>query len=493
MSPEPSPTPSPRAPARARRIALLTALVACTVAIGAAARFGRGDEQTLATATPQPTQPTPVAVAPGAGPVDLSLRLDRSSVLLGGDGRLRAELLISGQPGQTAEGVAVPTDLVVVLDRSGSMQGPPMVFARAAVLELLDQLSPRDRFALVTYASDGEVTIPLGEATPQARVGWRARVARVTPAGGTHMALGLDLAHQLVAGARLAGRAPRVILISDGHANEGDYSLHGLRQRAARAVAGEYVLSSVGVGAGFDETVMGAIADAGTGNFYYLPDATRLAGVFADEFASARETIAAALEVAIVPADGVQVESASGYPLEREGRTLRFRPGDLAAGQQRHVWLDLRVPTGHEGEIPLGGLSLAFTDLSGERLRLALPALPTLACVRGEDDYFASFDKDVYKRGVRSQGMGVLQEKVAARMRDGEQDEAVSEVRSYMAGLKVEQLRALGYVDAEAFEPAETLHDTVAAPAAASPPVQNRLGKQLLESSRDLSRTGSKR
>ena len=70
---------------------------------------------------------------------------------------------------------------------------------------------------------------------------------------------------------------------------------------------------------------------------------------------------------------------------------------------------------------------------------------------------------------------------------------AVFEVDAYVTRLETEQLRAFGYVDAEAIAPAEALRDSVAAPAAASAPVQNLLGKQYLEEGRDLQRAGSKR
>jgi len=485
MSNEAPSTPRNRsARARTRRIALLGALVGLTVAVGVAARRP----------PPQPPVITPPqATAITAGPIQLSAQLDRSSVLRGGDGQLRAELVIAGQAQGDLPLATVPTDLVVVLDRSGSMQGEPLHFARAAVLELIGQLTPLDRFALVTYASDGEIAIPLTQATPSALRGWRDRIAGVFASGGTHMAQGLDLAHGLVTSSQRAGRAPRVILISDGHANQGDYSLAGLRGRAGRSLSGEYVLSSVGVGAGFDETVMAAVADAGTGNFYYLPDIASLSGVFAAEFASARETLASALEVAITPGSGVVVESAAGYPLERNGQTVSFRPGDLAVGQERRIWIGLRAPTGAEGEIALGELSLAYTSLDGERHQLALPSLPQLACVPGEADYFASFDREVYKRGIRSEGLGRLQEQVAAKLRAGDQAEAVSRVDGYLYDLAIEQQRALGYVDEEALAPAESLRATVAAPAAAAPPVQNQLGKQLLEAGRDQRRAGSKR
>jgi Ca-activated chloride channel family protein len=284
-----------------------------------------------------------------------------------------------------------------------------------------------------------------------------------------------------------------VILLSDGHANQGDYTPQALRTRAARAVSGEYVISSVGIGQGFDETVMSTVADAGTGNFYYLPDLRELAGVFADEFAAARERVARGLEVRIQPGDGVQLVDASGLPLEHASDGVRFRPGDLFAGQQRRIWLTLRAPTHALGDVALGDVSLRFSDDRGEARDLRLVGLPQLACVAGEDDYYASFDADVYKRGSASEGMGSLKQRVAELMKAGRQEEAVSQVDGYTSQLHLTQTRALGYVIAEAAAELQELRDQRAAPEAAAPAEQNRLGKALLEAGRDDRRVGSKR
>src|SRR6185503_19182228 len=82
---------------------------------------------------------------------------------------------------------------------------------------------------------------------------------------------------------------------------------------------------------------MSALADAGTGNFYYLPDVEKLAGIFADEFAAARETVARALAVRIAPAAGVVVATAGGYPLESDGGGVRFHPRDRSSPARRAV------------------------------------------------------------------------------------------------------------------------------------------------------------
>ncbi len=474
---------APRNAPRTRRLAMGALLLAATLALGAAARLARPPETRVRTGHA------------GDEIVALEAHLDRSSVLQNGDGLVRVELVLRGRDAAQRPGVGLaPTDLVVVLDRSGSMEGQPLETAKGAVRELVSQLAAGDRFALVSYASDASVDVRLEAVGAESRARWLARIDVLAAGGGTHMAGGLDAAHALVAAEQRAGRAPRVIVLSDGLANQGDYSLDGLRARAGRARGGEYVLSSVGIGGGFDETVMSALADAGAGNFYYLPDFERLAGVFRDEFAAARETIARGLAVRVAPAGGARLESASGYPLASAGDgALAFRPGDLFAGQERRVWLTFRAPTGSAGEVALGALSVEFTTLGGETRRVALAELPRVACVADDDAYYASFDAGAYNRANVTDALGALKQRVARKVAEGRQDEALAEVEAWRAKSSAEQERALGSVSADEMRELDALADAVASPAAARPEERNRLGKSLLESGRDAQRAGAKR
>lgn len=477
------PSTSHRDGGRRLRALAATALLVATAAGGLALRDP-------APAPPGPGGATPLAHAQ-AGAVDLSASLDRGAVLAGGDGRLRVELALRAAPGDAP--TRRPTDLVVVLDRSGSMQGEPLATAKAAVRDLLGRLGSGDRFALVSYASEARVDAPLAPVSPTARRAWERGLAAIPAMGGTNLAEGLDLAHRVALDARTPGRVTRVVVLSDGHANQGDASPEGLAARARRAVAGEYVLSTVGIGQGFDEALMGALADAGTGSFYYLPRADALAGVFSAEFASARETTARGLVVEIAPGAGVAVESASGLPLERQGSLVRFRPGDLFAGQDRRIWVTLSVPTDEVGERALGSVALRWREPDGAPRELALPALPRVACVAAEGDYYAAFDEDVYRRADSGDALGRLEEQVALEVRQGRLAEARARVQGFLDQLRDVQRRAFGSESAGDVAAIETLQGSLEAPEAAAPAVQQRLGKQLLEQGRDARRQGSKR
>jgi len=391
----------------------------------------------------------------------------------------------------------VPTDVVVVLDRSGSMGGKPLADAISSVQELVARLGNEDRFALVTYASDARLAIPMQAATPLHRTRWSAQVAGVRAGGGTNMAAGVDLATQTVGGLRRDGRTARVILLSDGHANQGDHSLEGLRARAARVAKDEYVLSTVGVGLDFDEALMTVLADAGTGNFYYVREGSDLGDVFAGEFDSARETVASAVAVEIELAPGVELKDAAGYPIEREGRVARFRPGSLFSGQSRHVWLTFTSPTTTPGEVPLGDFRVTYREpgvRSGDAHVVRFDRTPHVACVEAEAEYVASLDPETVVRAINQDGLATLKRQVARAVSSGRFDDARQEIKDYRKKNEV-MYRSLGIVqsDAESFGAAADLDLKVEEAAQApSPAVRKALSKTLDAEGQDLRRIGAK-
>jgi Ca-activated chloride channel family protein len=167
-------------------------------------------------------------------------------VLRGTEGIARLELTIRGDAAKTGAAARVPTDLVVMFDRSGSMSGDPIEFARAAVRELVAQLGPEDRFALVSYASEARVDVPLtaidgasGDAAglhlePQAMGGLTCRAGSTSPPGRRHR--GPERAPRLVRSRRAARRGRRLA--------------RGPDHQLAAPWPGEFVLSAVGVGGG---------------------------------------------------------------------------------------------------------------------------------------------------------------------------------------------------------------------------------------------------
>lgn len=407
-------------------------------------------------AAPAPAQP--VSAAPtSAGPVTVSARLDRSAVYTSGDGLINVELSITGAA-REGEAHRVPTDLVVVLDRSGSMAGDPIENARAATRTLIEGLSPEDRFALVIYDDQAELAVPLGLATPANQSLWLRTLSRVKDRGATNISDGIDLSLSVLR-ERSPGRAQRIVLISDGQPNAGDSSAEGLAARARAAAAHESPLTSVGVGLGFNETLMRDLADAGTGNYYYVQQTEGLAQIFAAEFEAASATVATGLEVLTHPGPGVQLVSAAGYPLDTLDADASFRIGSLQASQTRKLWLTYRVdPQVAGASASVGEISVRF-QADGQPLAAKVGEPLGVSVVHDQAVALASIDKDVWEAGVVTERYNRMRDEVADAVRRKDRAAADAALRQYRAQTAAENkavqsatvahnLETLGYLEA---------------------------------------------
>jgi Ca-activated chloride channel family protein len=334
-----------------------------------------------------------------SGEVRLSARLDRSAVLSGSDGQAHVEVTLEAGAADARAGSAHrPSDVLVVLDISGSMSGSKLAYAKQALHQLIGRIQPSDRFGLVTYESTARVVVPLQAASEENPRRWHHAVDALETAGGTNMSAGLDLALTQLAQAHREHTA-RVLLLSDGQANEGDATPDGLRSRTRRFVRAEHVLSTMGVGDDFNEDLMTALAQTGTGNFYYLSQVAQLGRFFDAELRAATETVADAVELRFEGDPSVRVVDVSGYELEHVGNGVRVRPGNLYAGQKRTLWVTLQVPTGTLGSLDVGRFVLAYKQQDRAR-ELTTGNLPKLACVADREQWKRGIDKQLWEQLV---------------------------------------------------------------------------------------------
>ncbi|MBW2430207.1 MAG: VWA domain-containing protein, partial [Deltaproteobacteria bacterium] len=270
------------------------------------------------------------------GIISVSGHLVQDKVLQGSDGTLGLKLTLQAE--ETAapnRGEPRNVDLVIVLDRSGSMKGRKINEARQAVLKLLSGLGAKDRFALVTYSDGVQIASSLLNVTRKNQQLLESAVSRVRVGGGTNLGAGLQAGINLLGSFDRNTNAAKVILISDGLANKGITDVQALSGIAAVAVEKEFAVSTVGVGDEFNEYLMTTIADQGTGSYYYLENPAAFAEVFQKEFHDTRASIVNNLKIELPLKDGISLADAAGYPINfRNGRAV-FHPGSLHSGQTR--------------------------------------------------------------------------------------------------------------------------------------------------------------
>ncbi len=440
-----------------------------------------------APSTPGPDpQPVPKSKSVTGELLSLSGRLTQEKVFAGGDGNVSLSLTLAAKAmSGTAETTAPPVDMVVVLDRSGSMEGQKIRDALDAVTQLLSRLGPEDRFALVSYSSDVRKHSELLPLTGANRERLRTEISRIRTVGGTNLGAGLAGGIALLRKGQKEGHSGRMILISDGLANEGITDIRALGSMASEALERPFAISTVGVGYDFNEALMTALADRGTGNYYFLEDPAAFASVFQQEFHHVKTAAATSVEVQIPLKDGVTLTHAGGYPIQMRDGYAVFYPGDVRYSQTRTLFLSFGIPTGVEKTYSIQDIRVAY-HREGKARHITLSEPFRIACVKDEKAAVASIRREVWEEKVLQQDYNQLKDEVAADIREGRKSQALGRIQMYRSrqetlNATVGSDRVKENLGSDLEELRETVEETFDA-AAPGPPVaekQRRKAKSL--------------
>jgi Ca-activated chloride channel family protein len=424
---------------------------------------------------------------PGTNPQDpltIDTSLTQKKVLQGSDGNISVALTLTGADISRAEGKkSPPVDLVVVLDRSGSMQGQKIEHARQAVTRLIEDMDADDRIGLITYSNQVETLSPLVKLNNAQRERLVDMVRGIVPAGGTNLGSGLQRGINTAIYAEHGERLRKVILVSDGLANQGVTSVRALGAMAAGGTEYNLGITTIGVGYDFNEILMTTIADHGGGNYHFLENPSAFSALLKKEFETTRNVVAGNVELRIQLKDGVQLLDAGGYPIRTEGSVAIIRPGDIMAGQQRTLFLSYRVPTGQPGDISLGDIDVQYQH-NGEPHRGSNRNPLLVACVTDEKDVIASIEKKTWAKKIVKEEYSKLKDSVAAAIRSGRKQEALSAIDEYktrtgLLNSSVESEEVSRNLDSDVVELQESVQDTFAGAPAAVAVKQKQQAKEL--------------
>jgi Mg-chelatase subunit ChlD len=170
--------------------------------------------------------------------------------------------------------------VVLVIDRSGSMQGPKLEAAKESARATAEVLSPNDYIAVVAFDSEAQVFVRPTRASNKMRIS--NDIARLQSGGGTNIFPGLKEAFEILQG--INAKVKHVILMTDGEA-----PTDGIAELVQDMRASRITVSCVGV-QGADRSMLSMIADAGDGRLYMVEDIGALPKIFMKETQEAQKS-----------------------------------------------------------------------------------------------------------------------------------------------------------------------------------------------------------
>lgn len=295
----------------------------------------------------------------GSGIVSVDVQLDQSVLSdVDTDSVALVEVTALNSPPGTSGRVHV----ALALDTSGSMEGRRMENALAAAHALVDRLDIGDRVTVVAY-SDGAYTPLACHTLGRDRTDAHDAIDTLVPDGNTCLSCGLDAAYAAFA------QCPdtpveRVVVISDGHANQGVVDAAMLAQQVATARATWGIeTSTVGVGRLHDEVRMAALATAGAADYRFLHNSAYLTELLDAEIADLHATAVTNVYVTVRPGDGVVITGTPMVGGSWVGNSVQFDLGQMAVGERRQLAVEMSLPQGDPGRALTATVS--FTDVDG--------------------------------------------------------------------------------------------------------------------------------
>lgn len=163
------------------------------------------------------------------------------------------------------------------------------------------------------------------------------------------------------------GKVNKMILLSDGDANNGVRDVPGFRTIAQRARDRGIPVTTIGVDIGYNEKIMAAIAADSNGRHYFAENDTALARIFEAEAESTTGTIASGAEASIELAPGVELDRVFDRSFRRSGSRVTVPLGTFTANEVKTILLKVRVPSRIAGTTPVADVELGFRDLLANR------------------------------------------------------------------------------------------------------------------------------
>jgi Ca-activated chloride channel homolog len=274
-----------------------------------------------------------------------------------------------------------PLHLSLVLDRSGSMNGRPIQEAKRCASFVVNRLRSGDKAAIVAYDSHVETLAPLSGVGSKPLL--LEAIQSIRSRGTTALHDGWLAGADSLASETSPALLSRVLLLSDGCANQGVTNPEAIWRHCAQLAEAGVTTSTYGLGRNFNEDLMTGMSRAGRGQAYYGETADDLFDPIMEELSLLEGLFARQVELGFSCPDGIKAEVINDYPMRERNRC---QLPDIGYDSEAWVSIRLSIPaalTSARASIEGIWVTGEYVGRDGERhlLQPATLTLPILANV----------------------------------------------------------------------------------------------------------------
>ena len=337
-----------------------------------------------------------------------------------------------------------PKGIVFVIDRSGSMGNGRLELVKQTITDMLPRLGAEDYLSVVTFDDSARVELELTQIKDAKLADLVKKIGEIQTGGSTNIEAGYRFGLAEAAKAP-AGVESTLVLLSDGEANRGVVGPAQLGQLAAAATEHMVTTSTIGIGEGYDETILDAMSISGTGNHFAAYRLEEAVDGLSDELDGLLKKTVANLKVEIEAIGSFNTEEFKVRKVNylRDFKTYPGKAtanlGDLASKEEKNFVFEVTLPAQFvENTTLIQAISVKYEYEDLVLARKVTGGQTFELEVATANDYVAPAKNEDIVVELKAMRMLDIKEQAIALMRDGRELEARELIKE--AGKEFEQL-----------------------------------------------------
>src|SRR5688500_17225541 len=308
-----------------------------------------------------PLKTTAMAAMPGGKALMAEVIAGRDASMANGHAREQflVDFIAGGTPGGGI-GARTALNLCLVIDRSGSMEGPPLDYVKQACSYVVDLLTPNDVLSIVTFEETVDVLMPPQRVSNKQPI--KDGISRLMAGNTTDLHGGISLGAQQVMQVTDPGRATRIIVLSDGDPTAGIKDFSALVALAGDVKSRGVTITFLGFGPDYNEELLASMAKRAGGNYYFIPQPQLIPEIFRTELEKLMTVTARNLKLTLKLSRWVSMRGQHAQPGSPGDRDFEISLADLERGTTIQQVFDFEFQNHPLGHYRIAAGKLAYDD-----------------------------------------------------------------------------------------------------------------------------------
>jgi len=272
----------------------------------------------------------------------------------------REHVLIKISGSGTAMGSRMPLNICLVLDRSGSMEGPPMDYMKRACGYVVDLLEPSDVLSIVAFTDQAELVMPARRVVNKQLV--KEHINRLDVGNTTDLYGGIAMGASQVAAVASQGYVNRALLFTDGEPTAGNKDFNSIVGQVVEQKSRGITFTALGFGGEYNEELLAAIAKRSGGNYYYITRPELIPEIFRRELETMMMTVARNIKMRVQMSRWVQVRQIYNKLPAFGHRSAEVTLSDLERGEVQTAMVELELGARPGGKYRVAKIEVTCDD-----------------------------------------------------------------------------------------------------------------------------------